>query len=197
MTTESPFFLTKIECPICKTINEFETIRLGAYTERERDTDFCPTDRVWRNPRYQAHNPLLYFTAACSNCFYTREFSNSLKDWKQDSYFRTFRLRLIKERHLELLAQADSVIKSVGLALDPSRYPNETAVLKLILAIIDESLNERISELDLGRFYLRIGWLFREMESSENPNLQIIKGSLIDIDNKFDKLRAHLKKRAS
>ncbi|MCX6827513.1 MAG: DUF2225 domain-containing protein [candidate division Zixibacteria bacterium] len=192
MASESPFFLTKIECPICKTINEFETIRIGAYSETDRDTDFCPTGRQWRNPRYQAHNPLLYFTATCSNCFYTREFNSSFKDWKNDGYFKTFRLKVIKERHLDLLGRPESIIKAVGHELDPNRYPNETAILKLILAIIDETLNEKQMGLDIGRFYLRIAWIFREMERGGNPNEQLIKGYLIDIDNKFSSLKSSL-----
>jgi uncharacterized protein (DUF2225 family) len=191
-TSESPFFLTKVECPICKTINEFETIKRGAYTETDRDTDFCPTGRKWRNPRYQAYNPLLYFAATCSNCFYTREFNNSFKEWKNDAYFKTYRLKLVKEQHLELLAKSESIIKAIGSELDPNRYPNETAILKLILAIIDESLNERAINLDLGRYYLRIGWLFREMERGGNPNLQVIKGHLIGVEHKFDKLKSML-----
>lgn len=194
MTTESPVFLTKIECPICKTINEYETIRLGAYTERDRDTDFCPTDIVWRNPRYQAYNPLLYFTATCSNCLYTREFNNSYKDWKKDAYFKTYRLKTVKQRHLQALAEPDSIIKKIGQELDPKRHPIETAILKLILAIVNESFNDKVSDLDLGRFYLRIGWLFRDMEKSENPNLQAVKGCLIDVDNKFNNLKSELEK---
>lgn len=194
MTSESPFFLTKIECPICKTLNEYETIRLGAYTERDRDTDFCPTDIIWRNPRFQAFNPLLFFTATCSNCFYTREFGNSYKDWKKDAYFKTYRLKIVKERHLQALAEGDSILKMIGAELDPKRHPTETAILKLILAILDESFNDNVSDLDLGRFYLRIGWLFRDMERGENPNLQAVKGYLIEVDNKINNLKSEIEK---
>jgi uncharacterized protein (DUF2225 family) len=194
MTSESPFFLTKIECPICKTLNEYETIRLGAYTERDRDTDFCPTDIIWRNPRYQAYNPLLFFIATCSNCYYSREFNNSYKEWKNDAYFKTYRLKTIKERHLEILAESDSIIKTIAAELDPKRHPAETAILKLILAIIDETLNDKVADLDMGRFYLRIGWLFRTMEKDENPNLQSIKGHLIDFDNRIGIVRNDIDK---
>ncbi|MFH2036174.1 MAG: DUF2225 domain-containing protein [Candidatus Zixiibacteriota bacterium] len=189
MTSETPVFLTKIECPICKTINEFETIKVGAYTEADRDTDFCPKDRTWRNPRYQVYNPLLFFSATCSHCYYTREFNNSYKEWKTDSYFKTYSLKTVKENHLQLLAQSDSVIKKIGAALDSIRYPNETAIMKLILAIIDESFYEKPMNLDLGRFYLRIGWIFREMERSEDSNVQIGKGHLIDADNQFSRIK--------
>ncbi len=189
MTSETPVFLTKVECPICKTINEFETIKVGAYIETDRDTDFCPKDVKWRNPRYQAYNPLLYFTATCTNCFYSREFNNRFKEWKNDAYFKTFRLKAVKEKHLEMMASADSVIKEIGIELDPNRYPNETAILKLVLAIIDESMYEKPVHLDLGRFYLRIGWLYRAIESGENTNVQVSRGHIIEVESGFNDLK--------
>jgi uncharacterized protein (DUF2225 family) len=193
MTNETPVFLSKVECPICKTINEFENIKVGAYTETERDTDFCPTVRTWRNPRYQHVNPLLYFIATCENCFYSREFNNNFKEWKEDPYFKTYRLKGVKENHLEMLAQANSVIKELGQAMDANRYSSETALIKLMLAIIDETLNEKAVNLDLGRFYLRIGWLFRDTDRSENPNHQVMKGHLLAIDDRYEELAGALK----
>lgn len=192
MISETPFYLAKVECPVCKTINEFETIKVGAYTENGRDTDFCPSDITWRNPRYQAYNPLLYFTATCDNCLYTREYSKSYKDWTNDSYFKTYRQKTIKDLHLNLLSKPDSVIRAIGEKLDSSRYPNESALLKLTLAVIDETLNDKPSNLDLGRFYLRIGWLYRDMERGENPNRQSLKGHLITIEDKIDTLKTSL-----
>ena len=192
MTSESPFFLTKVECPICKTINEYETIKVGAYSETDQDTDFCPTSRTWRNPRYQAYNPLLFFVATCSNCFYTREFNNQFKEWKNDSYFKTYRLKIVKERHLEMLASSESIIKKIGSELDAGRFPHETAVLKLILAIITCGHPDSDNHLDLARFYLRIAWLFRDMDRGENPNVQLMKGYLSDVDGRLAMLEKDL-----
>ncbi len=162
MALESPLFLTKVECPVCGTINEHETIRVGAYTEGERETDFCPSVIKWRNPKYQRYHPLLFFTATCSHCFFTREFNNRFKEWKKDNNFRAYRQKPIKENHLGQLAMEHSFIKLVGELLDNEQYPDETAILKLILAIYDELLLDHPSHLDLGRFYLRIAWLFRQ-----------------------------------
>ena len=36
---DSPFLLVKIECPVCKTLNEFESVKVGAYIEGGRDSD--------------------------------------------------------------------------------------------------------------------------------------------------------------
>lgn len=158
---ESPLFLTRVECPVCGTVNEFENIRVGAYTEGERQTDFCPSFIKWRNPKYQKYHPLLFFAATCSQCFYTREFNAKFREWSKDNNFRAYRQKIIKEKHLGDMTSDVSLIKMIGSALEQDRYPDETAILKLLLAIYDESLNEHPSALDLGRFYLRVAWMFR------------------------------------
>jgi tetratricopeptide (TPR) repeat protein len=71
---------------------------------------------------------------------------------------------VIKERHTHDLEAPGSLIKMVGAALDNERYPHETAVLKLLLAVYDELLYDHPSDLDLGRFYLRIAWMFRHLQ---------------------------------
>lgn len=192
MSTDSPFLLFKVECPICKTINEFEQIKVGAYTEEGRDTDFCPQGITWRNPKYQASNPLLYFTATCSNCFYTQEFTNNFREWKNDNAFRTYRLKTLKTRHLEQLSTADSHVKSLGDALDIQRFPNESAIIKLHLAIYDAQLVEHPSNLDLARFYLRIGWVFRDLATGEDPAQLVLQGLLREVDDKYLTLKGTL-----
>lgn len=164
MKIESPFFMSKLECPICGTTNEFENIKVGAYAETGRETDFSPKDVIWANPDYQAINPLLYFTASCSHCFFTHEFNKEFKEWKNDNVFKMYRLKTLREKHLKKLAEPDSIIRALGSAIDPKEHPFQSAIMKFLLGIYDEILLERPSALDLARYYLRVAWLFRENE---------------------------------
>lgn len=164
---ETPFYFTRIECPVCRTVNEFETIKMGAYTESGRDTDFRPLQREWRNPRYNNTNPLLYFMASCTSCFYTREFNRKFREWKTDAAFRTHRQAVVRQQHLALLADENSPLKVLGAALWPASYPLQTAINKLLLGILDEEQLEGSSHFDIARWYLRIAWLFREMGGGE------------------------------
>jgi len=190
MANESPFLIFKVECPVCKTINEFEQIKVGAYVEGERDTDFCPRDVQWRFPKYQAYNPLVFFTATCSNCYYTREFTSKYREWKTDTAFRTYQLKTFKARHLEQLSVVDSIVRKLGEVIDVSRYPNESAIVKIHLAIFDALQAEHPSHLDVGRFYLRIAWLFRTQDSGGDPNLAVLSGLVRDIDGKSARLES-------
>jgi len=189
MGNETPFFLSRVECPVCKSLNEFETVKVGAFVESGRDADFCPTGIKWRFPRYQEYNPLVYFTATCPNCFYSREFNKSFKDWKSDSNFKLYKLKSIKEKHLEQLSRPDSILKQMGSAIDLNRRPGESAIIKLLLTIYDELLSERFSNLDLGRWYLRIAWVFRDLGRSENPNVSFLKSVMVGVESRYNQLK--------
>ncbi len=189
MAQESPFFLTKVECPVCKTINEFENIKVGSYVEEDHDTDFCPQGRQWRNPKYEIYNPLLFFMATCENCFYTREFNQGFKDWKNDVAFRSYRLKTIRSRHLEALAIDGSVLKMLGQSRDAQLNPFATAVAKFLLGVYDELLVEHPRKLDIGRFFLRIAWLYREHYGSESVVLNEGAHFAHDIEKAYSKLK--------
>ena len=77
------------------------------------------------------------------------------------------------------------MIKRTGKAIDIVRYPNESAILKLHLAVMDELLSEHPSKLDLGRFYLRIAWIFRSLQQGGNANNQFLIGLMQELDGKY------------
>lgn len=191
MKLDSPFFMTKVECPVCGQVNEFENIKAGAYTETGRDTDFCPNGRVWANPEYQKINPLLYFMATCRNCFYTHEFNESFKEWKSDRSFITHRLSLIRERHKEELKQEESLINRLGQALDPEGHPFESAMIKLLLGIYSEKTTEKPNALDLGRYFLRIAWLYRENQEGRDTPHKMEKLNLTNMEKTLRALQSN------
>jgi len=158
---QEPLYYSQLECPVCKTVNEYAIIKNGAYTESGRDTDFCPTGRVWQNPAYQKFDPLLFFMATCRKCYYTHELDNDFKNWQKDSSFKAYRLKTIQEKHLADYLNDNGLVKFLGSHLDENRYPCETAIIKFILGIFDEKCLDRPSKLNIGRYFIRIGWLFR------------------------------------
>lgn len=166
--SQTSFYTIGIECPICKNQNEFEALKLGAYAENGRDTDFCPTDRVWSDPAYQRYNPLLFNFATCAKCYYTRELSASYKEWANDQNYKNYKQPIIKKRHLEELSRENSVVKMLGDQINHEIHPFPSAVLKILLAIFDEKITDKPSLLDIARYFLRIAWLFREHDGDPN-----------------------------
>jgi tetratricopeptide (TPR) repeat protein len=80
---------------------------------------------------------------------------------------------------------ADSAVKRLGEAIDIQKYPNESAIIKMHLAILDEQLADHVNALDLGRFYLRIAWVFRCMDSSDDPNKLLLGSLLRELDTRY------------
>ncbi len=170
MRHEDPLYTITIECPICREENDFDAIRVGAFVEESRDTDFCPTKRKWYHPEYQAINPLVYSMATCTTCHYTRELDGTYKNWQRDTTFKTYRQKQLREQHLEALSAPDAVLKQLGTHLSVRRFPHETAINKLLLGIIDEQVMPQKGSLNVARYYLRIAWLFRGMGQISDKN---------------------------
>ena len=192
MNLSSPFFVTQVECPVCGKTNEFANIKAGAYTETERDTDFCPKGIIWANPEYQKINPLMYFMATCTNCFYTHEFNQSFREWRKNHFFAAHRLGSIREEHQRELKQAGSVINRLGRALDPEGHPFESAVIKLLLGIHDETIIQEFNPWDVGRHYLRVAWLYREKgEEEEAATRKADELDLTNLEKTLKRLRSH------
>ena len=159
---QTPIFKTTIECPICKTVNEFDNLKVGAYTETGRDSDFCPTGRVWANLDFQKYNPLIFNFATCHNCFYSRELNASYKEWYNDINFKQYKLPNIKAKHLQELAKPNGAVRILGSVIDHENYHFESSIIKILLSIYDEQLCDKPSNLDIARYFVRIAWLFRE-----------------------------------
>ena len=193
MKFNSPFFMTEVECPVCGQTNEFENIKAGAYTETERDTDFCPKDIIWANSEYQKINPLLYFMATCPNCFYTHEFNQSFKEWNKDRFFGARRLSSIQKKHKEELRHQRGVINRLREALDPEGHPFESAVIKLLLGIYDEKIPEEPNALDVGRYYLRIAWLYRENQEENDTAHKGNRLNWASLEKPLKLLRSHFR----
>lgn len=162
-----PFFKIKLECPVCRQINNFEVVKQGEYTESGRDTDFAPVGRIWKNPAYQKYHPLLFFTATCKKCYYTRELDSSYKEWQKDSNFKSYRLPSQKKKHLAEFKSDDSIIRLLGDQINNDSHPFEAAIIKLLLAIYDDNLHDRCSSLDIARYFIRIGWVYRDHDHDD------------------------------
>ncbi len=170
MAVDTPFALTRVTCPVCRTVNEYESVKAGAYTESGFDTDFRPIGRRWANPRYQWVNPLLYFMATCSSCFYTRELTRASATDTAEPCSSPDEARSFRQRHLGSLTEKDSPIRRLGDSLWAESYPIPTAINKLSLGILSEHLLQHPSDYDLARWYLRVAWLFRELGSKIEPD---------------------------
>jgi hypothetical protein len=158
---QSPLVSSSIKCPVCNTVTPQTTTKTGAYRVNAKDTDFRPSEVIWVNPEYQTREPLLFFMATCPRCFYTHEYTDEFKAWENDFSFVTYTRAAIAQKHLTAYQDKNGLLQFLGPRIDPDKYPTETAIIKLILGIHNELLLTQPSALNVGRYFLRIAWLFR------------------------------------
>jgi uncharacterized protein (DUF2225 family) len=167
MKKTSSFNVYRVECPVCRTANTFKGIKPKAYLETSRDTDFGPAVRDCQDPRHQVKNPLLYFMGTCKKCYFTHELNKEFIEWENGLEFRSRAFETSRTRHLQELKKKNGFIMSMGKNLRPSKDPFASSVIKFLLGIYDESLKPDPSSYNLGRYYLRVAWIFREERQKE------------------------------
>jgi uncharacterized protein (DUF2225 family) len=191
MSLNSHTVLSEIECPLCQTVIQFETVSSGSMKESESDTDFSQKEIHWIDSSLDSIHPLLYYVAVCKNCHFAIEITDSYKNWQEQPLLAQ-KVKNIKSSHFEKLSQNNSSIKKLGEAIDTKLYPNQSAIIRIHLAIIDELLDENPDDLQLGRYYLRIGWLYRFINSIENEKITKLDEKLTEIDKSYSSFKGQI-----
>jgi len=178
MKRVSSFTIYSVKCPACGTLNRFKGIQPEAYVETGRDTDFGPSVATSRDSEQKVKNPLLYFMGTCKKCFFTHELNREFIEWKDGLEFKSEAFKVSKTKHLQELRRKGSLIRKMGKTLKPSKAPFASSVMKLLMGIYDESLKPDSSYYNMGRYYLRVAWIFRDQNQKEksawiNENLTI------------------------
>jgi uncharacterized protein (DUF2225 family) len=159
-------------CPACN--RGFLEQRLSPHSYRvvESDTDFYPAKKIWKSAELSNFSPLSYFMQTCPGCHFTVEANGS--SFYQDPSHNPDnpQLRLQVERHAAELAYPDSLIGKLVNRYGVSKQNFERVVIRFLLGIYDEKLKDYYSNYNLGRYYLRLGWVFRE-----NRNLNLTRHS--------------------
>src|SRR3970040_2975784 len=159
-----PFTFFSLECPVCGQVNEYKKIKSGAFVETKIDTDFCPQERIWTFPENQNLHPYLFLLLTCEKCFFTREAEAEFLEWKKDEIFTSEILPALKQRHLEFCRDRKHLIFQLGSHLDVGLYPQQSIIIKLLLAVADEKLKEAPADFKIARYFLMMAWIFREQE---------------------------------
>ncbi|MBD3169295.1 MAG: DUF2225 domain-containing protein [candidate division Zixibacteria bacterium] len=188
MKAGSPLYTTTTACPVCGRKNKYENLAKGAYTVEGNDTDFMPVGIKWSSDEMGNTNPLLFFIATCENCYYSVEFTEKFKEWEKDAHFKNYKLKPLRETHKAKLNEENSPFKVIGKAIEPKQFPNETAICKFLLGIYQEKLSSHPSPLTMGRFYLRIGWLFRDMKTTGSAGVHARTSILSSLDEKLENM---------
>ena len=191
---KTPFNFKKVACPICETVSSQRMFKAKCYSEQKVDIDKHVLKFGWVDKDFNNFHPPLYYYWHCPNCKFTEsylEFENPGKPtWSN--------FREMKERYPTMIAEQPStrkLIKWLGKDVDYEKVTFLMAFRLHILAIYiqeimdtrsadnsdededededDEEAGEDLRDpLKLGRFYLRLGWLLKEMREGAEEELK-------------------------
>jgi uncharacterized protein (DUF2225 family) len=167
--SQNPFLRATVICPICGMEHEQTKLKSHLFIEQGRDIDLKPLT-ILRKKKGLGHiHPAVFFMWHCPYCHFTAarsEYENPLKD----SVIRPEKLK----KAIVLAYKNDPSIHQVFDLLSPKEYDENmtyfNAVQLYLLAIyqmqlVDDFVNKE--PINIGRYSLRLAWLFRDIEASE------------------------------
>lgn len=165
---KNPFYIRMVKCPVCATPWEQYSFQLKTYSERNIDLDKHVQSFTWVDKAFERYHPPLYYMWFCFNCQYTDSYIEYEEPFK-DPYSN---FRAVKDAFIEQYQddpRIEKVIDKLGQNIDYTRMNYYQAIKLHLLAIFIQELIENDDDKDalkLGRYYLRLGWLYRELEAS-------------------------------
>lgn len=166
-------------CPICSFKSEQLYLLNSAYSIVKKDIDLKPLNYEWIDKTNRTYNPLLYDIWECPSCHFCADrqhFHDPVCDVSGGE--KSFRTKV----H-QLLMEDPSIFNlvekfSTNSIENPSpEITYDIAVRRYMIAISILQHVDRISKLDalpLGKYYLHLAWLYREI-GLINSNSSIIK----------------------
>ncbi len=142
MAEITPWYNTRIDCPVCDSKIEYTKIRYKSIKLLKQDTDFCPY--------YEGENPLFYEAVICPECGYGAHVTSfqSINKYEK-ARIREMITKRWKKRSFtghRTLEKALEAFKLVLLNLTDMEAPKS----------------------EIAKICLRIAWLYRYRNDSEN-----------------------------
>jgi len=185
---KNPFYIRQVKCPVCGTAAEQRWFQAKIYSERNVDLDKHVGNYAWTEKAFEKYHPPLYYIWHCFNCHFAEsylEYENPAKD--PFSNFRQLKDIFIDKYQDD--PRVEKIVDKLGENIDYNKINYYQAIkLHLLAVFIQEMIEEEEDKdaLKIGRYLLRLGWLYREM----NANEEVAK----KVKPTLEKLNAFLKK---
>jgi len=171
--TASPFSQESQVCPLCEAEIVYQYVKPRLYMERDKDVDLRPRLVDWQQPGFERLQPRLYYMKHCPKCLFTAGseiFPEPTKNCNIPiSKIRKSLTSLLTDPQKKPIVQ----LLSNGITVEALDYYQ--AVKLHLLAIFQLQSVEQLQSrdaMDLGRYCLRLAWLFRDVGASQELRKQ-------------------------
>ena len=155
----------ELVCAICETKNVHFRLKRDMARPSETEGDGHPLQYKWRQAGFESVDPLQFFWGVCQKCRFAGDMGDP--EFRQaERNIKEFRATLQTEGLRQVLtnvATGKGIAQALGKRLDDEDILVQ-AIAKFHLGIFSQCLRVDLSPGNIARFYLRIGWLFRDQE---------------------------------
>ncbi len=172
-TSTSPFFNSKIICPICGVPSTQRAIKPSYYTEQEVDVILRPTKVKWLKKeisKEEKRQPRLFYMRHCIFCKFTaadNNYENPAENYDISTGKFQKKMKFLQEKSANF-KQIVTILSQGVNVLQPDYFQ---AVRLHLLAPFQLQFIEEVGKKDafnIARYYLRLAWLFIDLEESED-----------------------------
>ncbi len=166
---KTPFILIPAVCPICKNGSVQKFFKSGVYQEGKKDLSLHPESYTFEDPDFKQYHPPLYFIWQCPHCFFSAD-QSTFEDPVADVVCSTnnFQKRILSQY------QDDESFRETVPLLEPVEQREELtfhdSIKQYLMAIhffqSISSIKDR-DALNLARYYIRLAWLYEDLEKSD------------------------------
>lgn len=165
------------ECPICGKENSHIVLKNHLFTERELDIDLRPKEIIWLAKDIRKIVPRLYYIWLCGKCKY----ASGHPFYKNPTDKYTMTINKFRDRFLSACMNDPETWKTINILTKDINFDqlDYFQAIKLHLLAIFECIHiPEISNKDamnLGRYCLRLAWLYRDVNENEELKTAVQK----------------------
>ena len=177
----------ELVCPICETKNVHFRLKRDMARPSETEGDGHPLQYKWRQAGFESVDPLQFFWGVCQKCRFAGDMGDP--EFRQaERKVKEFRATLQAEGLRQVftnVATGKGIAQALGKRLDDEDILVQ-AIAKFHLGIFSQCLRVDLSPGNIARFYLRIGWLFRDQEKYySNSDLEVVEGKFVKLRKRW------------
>ncbi|MCB2187308.1 MAG: DUF2225 domain-containing protein [Deltaproteobacteria bacterium] len=167
----SPFIVRSVACPLCGQEVTVRRLKTHLFIEQDRETDLRPRKYLRKKPGLTAYHPPLYFMWQCPLC----RFTAGHPVFERPSQGTGLTVDGFQQAMQAVLYNSAKVQEALGhLRPVPQEVLDHVESMKLfytaILIMQENAELEKRFALELGRYCLRLAWLYRDLR--EDPELR-------------------------
>ncbi len=170
----NPFGKSTLPCPICEIETVHIYIKPRLFVERDKDVDYYPRSVRWLKEGLGNLHPRFYYIRYCPKCF----FAAGDEIFKNPVESSTISLEKFRKLYISSCLKDPKILKIMQFlakGIDMKSIDFYQCFRLHLLAILQLQLCEPIATrdaTDLGRYCLRLAWLYRDVNSDSNLRKQ-------------------------